>query len=253
MAPRGSSAPLPVGVGWLRSWLGLKKHRSPAEGEFLFEIGDTPLEEMLTSFGELPRFLRTARSLGLAVSVQRNLELKHRRRGLESFLALNAVGGECLEDFDVLREEAGMAAMLGYEPPAGARKFLCPFHGQEKIEQAQQQQLDVRRASIIRGESEALAGLAAVGARLTASGSCVFSSSACGPAEPRLCSASHTGRPDGRRGQFLSCCETSSSGCPTHAPRRRPSGSPGRRPARAAVSTKSSSESMPCPVRSGLR
>ena len=104
--------------------MGLKKHRSPAAGEFLFEIGDTPLEEMLTSFSGLALFLRTARSLGLAVSVQRHLELKQRRRGLdeasslESFLALNAVGGECLEDFDVLREEAGMAAMLGYEPPS---------------------------------------------------------------------------------------------------------------------------------------
>ena len=146
MVPSGSLAPLPAGVGWLRSWHESQKHRSPPAGEFLFEIGDTPLDEMLTSFGGLPRFLRTARSLGLAVSVQRHLELKQRRQGLdeasslESFLALNAVGGECLEDFDVLREEAGMAAMPGYEPPspAAARKFLCPFHGQEKIEQAQQ-------------------------------------------------------------------------------------------------------------------
>ena len=69
---------------------------------------------MLTSFGELPRFLRTARSLGLTVSVQRNLKLKQRRRGLdeasslESFLALNAVGGECLEDFDVRRPSQGV-------------------------------------------------------------------------------------------------------------------------------------------------
>ena len=101
--------------------MGLKtQFRSPAEGEFLFEIDGTPLEETLTSFGGWPLFLRTARSLGLAASVQRNLELKQRRRGLdeasyvESFLALNAVGGACLDDFDVLREDAGMAAMFGY-------------------------------------------------------------------------------------------------------------------------------------------
>ena len=172
-------------MGWLRvavrrrtQWvldcygpgMGLKKHRSPAEGEFLFEIDDTPLEEILTSFGGLPLFLRTARSLGLAASVQHHLRLKQRRRGLdeasyvESFLALNAVGGACLDDFDVLREDAGMAAMLGYEPPSpeAARKFLYQFQDQEKIEQARQQQLDLARASIIPGESEALAGLAAV-------------------------------------------------------------------------------------------
>ncbi len=47
--------------------MGLKKQfRSPAEGEFLFEIDATPLDEILTSFGGLPLFLRTARRLGLA-------------------------------------------------------------------------------------------------------------------------------------------------------------------------------------------
>ena len=173
-------------MGWLRAaarrrtqWvldgygpgMGLKKQfRSPAEGEFLFEINDTPLEEILTSFGGWPLFLRTARSLGLAARVHHHLQLKQRRWGLdeascvESFLALTAVGGECFDDFDVLRKDAGMAAMLGYELPSpeAARKFPCQFHDQEKIEQAQQQQLDLARASIIPGESEALAGLAAV-------------------------------------------------------------------------------------------
>ncbi len=73
--------------------MGLKKQfRGSAEGEFLFEIGDAPTEETLTSFGSLPLFLRTARSLGPDASVQRHLQLKQRRRGLdeasvESFLA----------------------------------------------------------------------------------------------------------------------------------------------------------------------
>jgi hypothetical protein len=147
-----------------------KQQRSPVEGEFLFDIDETPLEETLTGFGGLPLFLRAARSLGMPASVQRNLPLKQRRRGLEeaayveSFLALNALGGECLDDFEVLREDAGLAAMLGYEPPspAAARKFLYQFHDQKKIVAAQQQQLELQCASIIPGESEALTGLAAV-------------------------------------------------------------------------------------------
>ena len=106
----------------------------------------------------------------LAASVQRHLELKQRRRGpdeasdVESFLALNAGGGECLDDFDVRREDAGMAAMPGYEPPSpkAEPKFLRQFHDQEKIGQAQLQRLDWQRASILPAESEALAGLAAV-------------------------------------------------------------------------------------------
>lgn len=143
---------------------------SPAEGEFLFEIDETPLEETLTSFGGLPLFLRTARSLGVGAGVKRNLRLKQRRRGLdeasyvESFLALNAVGGECLDDFEVLREDLGIAAMLGYQPPSpeAARMFLYQFHDEATIAQARRQQLELNRASIIPGESSALAGLAAV-------------------------------------------------------------------------------------------
>ena len=79
--------------------MGLKQsYRSPAEGEFLFEIDQTPLEETLTSYGGLPLFLRAARSLGVGTSVKRKLRLKQRRRGLdeaayvESFLVLNALG-----------------------------------------------------------------------------------------------------------------------------------------------------------------
>ena len=56
--------------------MGLKQpFRSPAEGEFLFEIDETPLEETLTSFGGLALFLRAARSLGVVASVRRNLRL----------------------------------------------------------------------------------------------------------------------------------------------------------------------------------
>ncbi len=151
--------------------MALKKNQpSPAEGEFLFEIDETPLEETLTAFGGLPLFLRAARSLGVGASVKRNVRIKQRRRGLdeaayvESFLALNAIGGECVEDFAVLREDLGMAAMLGYEPPSpeAARTFLNHFHDEDKQAAAQQQQLELERASVIPGEGEALAGLAAV-------------------------------------------------------------------------------------------
>src|SRR5664280_3317755 len=92
----------------------LKSKRSPAEGEFLFEIDERPTEECLTAFGGVPLFVRTARSLDVPGSVKRNLALKQRERGfdeatyIESFLVLNAAGGDCLEDFDCLREDRGL-------------------------------------------------------------------------------------------------------------------------------------------------
>jgi hypothetical protein len=147
----------------------LKSKRSPAEGEFLFEIDETPTDECLTAFGGLPLFVRTARSLDVPGSVKRNLSLKRRDRGfdeatyIESFLVLNAAGGGCLEDFDCLREDRGVAAMLGHEVPSpeAARKFLYQFHDPEKIEQAQRD-LPVGEVSYVPEESTPLRGLAQV-------------------------------------------------------------------------------------------
>jgi len=88
---------------------------------------------------------------------------------VESFLVLNAVGGDCLEDFDALREDGGLAEMLGHAVPSAeaARKFLYQFHEGEKIEQAQQA-LAAGRVSYIPEESSALQGLASGESRRSA-------------------------------------------------------------------------------------
>src|ERR1017187_8008948 len=109
-----------------------KSKRSPAEGEFLFELDPEPLEEAVTAYGGIPLLVRAARSLGLAASVKRHVHIKQRRRGIdegsyvESFLVLNALGGDCLDDFERLREDDGLAEMLGYGIPSAeaAGKFL---------------------------------------------------------------------------------------------------------------------------------
>ena len=143
--------------------------RSPAEGEFLFELDPEPLEETITGYGGVPVFLRAARSLDVGGLVKRYVQLKKRDRGLdeasyvESFLLLNAVGGECLEDFDRLREDEGLREMLGHEIPSpeAARKFLYQFHDEEKLRQAQRE-LPAGQVSYIPDESAPLRGLAQV-------------------------------------------------------------------------------------------
>ncbi|MFI5104981.1 MAG: IS1380 family transposase [Terriglobales bacterium] len=142
---------------------------SPAAGEFLFQIDPEPLEECVTALGGIPFLVRAARSLDVPGSVQRHLRVKQRERGfdeatyVESFLVLNAVGGDCLEDFDQLREDAGLSEMLGHTVPSAeaARKFLYQFHAEENIAQAQQG-LPGERVSYIPEESQALQGLAQV-------------------------------------------------------------------------------------------
>jgi hypothetical protein len=146
-----------------------KAKRSPAEGDFLFEIDAAPLEECVMALGGVPLLVRAVRSLDVPGSVQRHLQIKQRERGfdeatyIESFLVLNAVGGDCLEDFEPLREDAGLAAMLGHPVPSAeaARKFLYQFHDEAKIEQAQRE-LPSGRVSYIPGESAPLRGLAPV-------------------------------------------------------------------------------------------
>jgi hypothetical protein len=146
-----------------------KKKTSPAEGEFLFEIDPEPLEECLTAWGGIPLIVRALRSLNVPGLVKRYVSIKERERGfdeatyVESFAVLNAVGGDCLEDFDLLREDAGLKEMLGHEIPSSeaARKFLYQFHDGQKIEEAQRA-LAPGQVSYIPEESPALAGLGRV-------------------------------------------------------------------------------------------
>lgn len=112
---------------------------------------------------------RAVRSLSVPGSVARHLHIKQRDRGfdeatyIESFVVLNGVGGDCLEDFDLLREDGGLAELLGHGIPSAeaARKFLNQFHDTAKVEAAQQQ-LGLDRVAYIPGESEPLQALAAV-------------------------------------------------------------------------------------------
>ena len=149
--------------------MGLQSMRSPAEGEFLFEIDPGPLEECVTALGGLPLFGRAVRSLDAPGSVKRNLRLKQWGRGLdeaayvESFLTLNAVGGDCLADFDQLREAADVTQMTGSQMPSaeGARKSRYRFHEEARIEQPQLE-LAVDQVSYLPEESAPLRASAQV-------------------------------------------------------------------------------------------
>ncbi len=74
---------------------------SPTESALLFEVDPKPLEEALIALGGIPLVVQAFRSLGLPGSVQQHVAVKERERGydeatfLESFVILNAAGGEC--------------------------------------------------------------------------------------------------------------------------------------------------------------
>ena len=141
---------------------------SPAQQPLGFEYDEGHAEQGLTALAGIPLLLQAFRSLDLPRSVERNVAIKQRQRGLdeaayiESFLILNASGGECLDDFAHLRKD-GLKELIGHDLPSpeAARKFLYQFHDEQLIEQAEQQ-LEAGRVSYIPEENVRLQGLGQV-------------------------------------------------------------------------------------------
>lgn len=138
-----------------------------------FEYDPEPAPEKLTGFAGVPLLVQTFRSLGGPSSVMRNVRIKERQRGydeselVESFVILNAVGGDCLSDFDQLRADEGLPELIGHELPSEsvARKFLYAFHDEEKI-RAAERACGSERKAYIPEENEALEGLGRVNREL---------------------------------------------------------------------------------------
>jgi len=141
---------------------------SVTEQPLPFQLDPEPAPEILTAFGGLPMVVQVFRSMRLPQAVGQHVQIKERQRGydeatfVESFVVLNAAGGECLEDFERLREDTGLAEMLGHAMPSpeAARKFLYEFHDESKIE-ASNQQMSLGDLTAIPDESRPLRGLAA--------------------------------------------------------------------------------------------
>jgi hypothetical protein len=105
------------------------------------------------------------RGSGVIAAADKHLPQKKSLRGLgqgqcvESVVVLSALGGDCLDDFDGLRRDRGLATLLGYDLPAAstARQWLDRFHDETLLAERPVQ------GSFIPPESAALAGLRAVG------------------------------------------------------------------------------------------
>jgi hypothetical protein len=143
--------------------------RSPTESPLLFAVDPQPIVETLTALGGIPLVVQALRSLRLPESVREHVRVKQRERGydaasfVESFVILNAAGGETAGDFERLRQDPGLAEMIGHELPSprAALEFLYAFHEEEKIEEAKQRRLPDEIAYIPE-ETAPLAGLGRV-------------------------------------------------------------------------------------------
>lgn len=122
------------------------------------------LTQEVTPHAGVGLLIDLGRRSGVMAAAERRLPAKKSAKALgqgqmvESFVLLSALGGDCLDDFDNLRRDYGLAAMLGYHLPAAstARQWLDQFHDQEAVKARPAQ------GSFIPRETDRLAGLKAV-------------------------------------------------------------------------------------------
>lgn len=96
---------------------------------------------LLTSFGRLPLVMETLWAFDLPRSIQNHLPILEREgkyrqaHYIESFISVFAAGGDCLEDFELLREDKGLKKLKLRGPsPEAIRWFLNVFHEEEALQ-----------------------------------------------------------------------------------------------------------------------
>ena len=101
------------------------------------------LKEVVTPWAGASILVEVYRRYGVGDATERALPRKKTSKGLsqgqmtESFVLLSALGGECIEDMERLRQDKGLEAMLGYQIPAPetARQWLIERCGEVAIRQ----------------------------------------------------------------------------------------------------------------------
>lgn len=131
-----------------------------AQGLLPFHLIEDSSQVLMTSFSGLPLVMETFLALGLQQSIAKHLPL-HKRPGkyeeanyVESFLAVFAAGGDCFDDFQLVRQDPGLQKMgLKVPSPESARFFVNAFHEEENL------QGRICHEAFIPEETEGLQGL----------------------------------------------------------------------------------------------
>ena len=126
------------------------------------------LTSVHTAFAGASLLIETYRQAGIGDQAERVLPQKRSPKGLtpgqmvECVVVGSALGMECLEDIERLRQDQGLSGMLGYQPPAPetARQWLDRFHEEALVADRPQQ------GAFLPLESSGLAGLGEVDRRV---------------------------------------------------------------------------------------
>lgn len=141
------------------------------------DIQEMKKEIRVTSHGGLFTIGEMFRAIGLDKIVERCVKTKRRKRGfkdaemVESYMALFTAGGECLDDFEVMRRDRILPEVLWHEFPSAscAREWLYEFHGEEEI-QAAKKATQMGFDSFVPEETDLLKGLVRVSQEIILAG-----------------------------------------------------------------------------------
>lgn len=147
----------------------MSARRSERQGILVFALKEEPKQEQLTSGIGLTLVDEVLLALGVRRSVEQHVHIKERERGFSEeelvacFVVAFAAGIDCLDDFQVLREDKALGRLreMGMPSPDAARRFLYAFHEEELVEKAKSQR-PPGIESYIPEESKSLQGLGQV-------------------------------------------------------------------------------------------
>ncbi len=110
------------------------------QGVLPFQLVEDASKVLITSFGGLPLVMETFRAIGLPQSIRKHLPLQKRPGQyeeadyVESFISVFAAGGDCFDDFQLLRQDPALQKLgLKVPSPESARFFVNAFHAEEKF------------------------------------------------------------------------------------------------------------------------
>lgn len=112
------------------------------------------LTEEVTPHAGVALLIELGRRSGVMAAADKYLPAKKSAKGLgqdqmvESFVLLSALGGDCIDDFEGLRRDYGLRALVGYFLPSAptARQWLDRFHEEELVQGGRSRGASSRRS-----------------------------------------------------------------------------------------------------------
>ncbi len=157
---------------------------TPIQAKIPYEISPEPMDGAITAFGGAALLSRLFRSMKLPGSCDANLGFMRKIEAgyppgqiVETIILGLLLGIDCVEDLEMLRDDAALERLLGYSPPSTRtiRDWLEKFHNADLVSAAEERANELDLKAIIpelSNELEALQRVLGTSMRAAAASTC---------------------------------------------------------------------------------